>query len=298
VSIASVTIAFNPEPAFLLRQLEALAAQVDAAIIVDNGSSPPVAQLLPGSMEHVRIVRLPANEGVAHGFNVGIAQARAGGAECVLLLDQDSVPADGMVRLLERALDEHLARGERVAAVGPRICDPRDRVDLPFVQLGWLRNRHRRARYDGEVIACDFLISSGALVPLQALDGLGAFEDDLFIDNVDLEWCCRARSRGYSLYGVTGAVLEHRLGDGRRRVPGGGHIIVHPPERLYYMTRNRFLLYRREYMPLKWKVKDALRALAKFAATMLWVPPRGEYARMTWRAVRDAMAGRAGKLPG
>ncbi|HZZ94227.1 MAG TPA: glycosyltransferase family 2 protein [Usitatibacter sp.] len=298
MTTASITIAFNPEPAFLLRQLEALAAQVDVAIIVDNGSTPPVAQLPTAATDRVRIVRLASNEGVARGFNVGIEEARRAGADRVLLLDQDSVPAAGMVDMLHQTLDQHLARGERVAAVGPRISDPRDRGDLPFVRLGWFRNRHLRARYEGEVIPCDFLISSGALLPLAALAQLGAFEDDLFIDNVDLEWCCRARSRGYSLYGVTAAVLEHRLGDGRRRVPGGAQIVVHSPDRIYYMTRNRFLLYRREYMPLKWKLKDALRAVAKFAATMLWVAPRAEYARMTWRAVRDAVAGRTGKLPG
>jgi len=296
MSTASITIAFNPDLDFLLRQLQALASQVRVAIVVDNGSVPPLAQMLPEHMDRVRIIRLPSNEGVAHGFNIGIAEARAQGADRVLLLDQDSVPGDGMVALLSEALDERRANGEKVAAVGPRIRDPRDRAELPFVRLGWLHNRHMRPRHDGELISCDFLISSGALVPLDALERLGCFEDALFIDSVDLEWCCRARARGYSLYGVTGATLEHRLGEGRRRIPGGGHIIVHPPERLYYMTRNRFLLYRRGYMPLKWKLKDALRALAKFAATMLWVPPRSQYARMTWRAVRDAVAGRTGKL--
>ena len=297
MTIASVTIAFNPDPAFLIRQIRALATQVDEAIIVDNGSTPPVTQLLPQGIDHVRIVRLDENKGVARGFNIGMEKAGAAGADRVLLLDQDSVPYDGMVALLTQALDARRALGERVAAVGPRVCDPRDRQELPFVQLGWLRNRHVRARQPAEVIPCDFLISSGALVPLEAVARLGPFEDDLFIDSVDLEWSCRARSQGFSLYGIPDARLEHRLGDARRKVPGG-HIIVHPPERLYYMTRNRFLLYRRGYIPLKWKVKDALRALAKFAATMLWVPPRAQYARMTWRALRDAFAGRMGKLPG
>ena len=71
---------------------------------------------------------------------------------------------------------------------------------------------------------------------------------------------------------------------------------MHSPERLYYMTRNRVLLYRRAYMPLKWKVKDPLRGVAKFAATILFVPPRIEYARMTWRGLTDALQRRGGKL--
>jgi rhamnosyltransferase len=66
--------------------------------------------------------------------------------------------------------------------------------------------------------------------------------------------------------------------------------------RLYYMTRNRILLYQRAYVPLKWKLKDFLRVLAKFAATMLFVSPRREYARMSYWAVRDALARRGGKF--
>jgi rhamnosyltransferase len=72
---------------------------------------------------------------------------------------------------------------------------------------------------------------------------------------------------------------------------------VHSPERIYYMTRNRLLLYQRAYMPLKWKLKDLLRFLAKFAATVLLVRPRRENARMTLWAIRDALAGRGGRCP-
>ena len=62
------------------------------------------------------------------------------------------------------------------------------------------------------------------------------------------------------------------------------------------MTRNRFLLYRRPYMPLKWKLKDVLRWLGKFSATLLLIAPRGQYLRMSLKAIRDAISGRAGKL--
>ena len=91
-------------------------------------------------------------------------------------------------------------------------------------------------------------------------------------------------------------MLDHQLGDRRHAVTGTLELVVHSPQRIYYMTRNRFLLYRRPYIPLKWKLKDLLRWLSKFAATMLLLAPRGEYARMTWRGIRDAAAGRGGRL--
>ena len=294
VRVASVTVALDPDLDRLAQQLRALERQVDDRVVVDNGSREPIGAPLSAAGLRCRVVRLDTNQGIARGFNVGIEAAASMGATHVLLLDHDSIPSPGMVLILREALNK--GRDKKVAAVGPRIHDPRDHRELPFVQLGWLRNRHLRPRRGGQLTPCDFLISSGSLLPLDAYRKVGPFDESLFVDNVDLEWCMRARARGYSLYGAGSAELEHQLGDTRLPVGRRAKLIVHSPERLYYMTRNRLLLYRRPYMPLKWKVKDPLRMVAKFAATMLFVAPRREYARMTWRGMRDAMRMRGGKL--
>jgi rhamnosyltransferase len=305
--ISSITVAFNPGASRLAQQLAALAGQVNEIVVVDNGSQPSIDTLFarhaPNHLEFrepaLRVVTLRENEGIARGLNVGIDAARASGAEFVLLLDHDSVPARDMVELMVAAYrrEEAQAGAARIAAMGPRVKDFRDAREYPFIRLGWLRNHHLRCGDAGDdVVECDFLISSGTLLPVASFDAIGPFEEDLFIDSVDREWCFRARAGGFVLKGVCAAQLDHRLGDHRRSVAGGIELIVHSPERLYYMTRNRMLLYQRAYVPLKWKLKDFLRVLAKFAATLALVAPRAEYARMTFRAIRDALARRGGKL--
>lgn len=297
-TVSSITVAFNPNPQRLAEQVRALQGEVDDIVIVDNGSERAVAQLPDLAGLPIRVLALAENTGVAHGFNAGVAAARQRGAQYVLLLDDDSVPTAGMVdELLGACHDRSLDAGAPVAAVGPRVQDSRDSHDYPFIRLGWTHNRHVRCgSTPGELIACDFLISSGSLVPMKSFAAVGEFDEDLFIDSVDFEWCCRARSRGLVLYGVCAARLDHRLGDRRHTVFNAFDLVVHSPERIYYMTRNRFLLYRRPYMPLKWKLKDMLRWAAKFCVTVLLIPPRMEYARMTLLAIRDAFAGRSGKL--
>ncbi len=286
---------FNPDPVRLARQVQSLRSQVDEILIVDNGSTVP-----PGAIaesEGVRMIALAENVGVASGFNIGMREARATGAEFALLLDHDSVPLEGMVaKLLEGYRKAQKSCTGPIAAVGPRVVDPRERSDYPFIRLGWMRNDHVRCdrAVDG-VVECDFLITSGSLVAVEHLEDVGELDDSLFIDSVDFEWCCRARARGFHLVGVCDARLDHRLGDDRRRVVGGLALVVHSPQRLYYMTRNRMLLYRRSYVPLKWKLKDVLRLGAKFAATMALLPPRRAYARMTWHAICDGLAGRGGR---
>jgi rhamnosyltransferase len=303
--VVSVTVAFNPDRARLAEQLRALQGQVDEILVLDNASEQRVEEALDGLLEEhhgtpLKFITLDRNEGVARGFNIGARHASGSGARFVLLLDDDSVPAPDMVaRLLEGYRQGvALAGASAVAAVGPRVNDPRDPREYPFIRLGWFHNRRLRCGGTRGVVSCDFLISSGSLVALDAVQRVGEFDEALFIDSVDLEWCCRARSRDFALYGVCAASLDHRLGDRRRVFLGFIQLVVHSPVRIYYMTRNRFLLYRRPYMPLKWKLKDFIRAAAKFTATMLFVAPRLEYAHMTLRAIRDAAMRRGGELGG
>jgi L-rhamnosyltransferase len=307
MGVASVTVTFNPDPMRLAEQLVALRNQVSQIIIVDNGSAPSAKSIcmqpeilgLIGKNTQISFLELQENHGLAHGFNIGVARSRERGAKFVLLLDQDSVPAHDMVRTLfagfERAIEEK--PGNTIAAVGPRVTDVRDAVSYPFVRLGWFRNKHVRCSNGKKsIVDCDFLISSGSLISAEAIDRVGGFDETLFIDSVDLEWCCRARAARLSLYGVCEAQLNHRLGDNRLAPLKRLNVIVHAPSRIYYMTRNRILLYRRPYVPLSWKIKDVLRMIAKFTALMLFVSPRLTYLKMTALAIRDGIANRGGRL--
>jgi rhamnosyltransferase len=298
--VASITVAFHPDPARLAAQVAALRGQVDDIVIVDNASTGAAAEAVQALKSNgapaLRVISLADNLGVALGFNEGIQAAARRGCDYILLLDHDSIPAPGMVAALLAAHREAAARGP-VAAVGPRVRDTRDRHEYPFIRLGWMHNARVRCEAGASLVACDFLISSGSLISMEAYRAIGAFDADLFIDFVDLEWCCRARAMGYSLYGACAAHLDHELGDEPRTVLGGVRILVYSPERLYYMTRNRMLLWRRAHMPLRWKVKDVPRGVVKVATALLFARPRREYLRMTLAALRDAAAGAGGARP-
>jgi rhamnosyltransferase len=102
-------------------------------------------------------------------------------------------------------------------------------------------------------VECDFVISSGSLVPIEVLEHVGGMEEALFIDQVDTEWCLRARSMGYRVFGVCAAVLEHRLGEGVRWFWLGRwrRVFRQKPFRYYYIFRNTLVLFRRGYFEPK-----------------------------------------------
>lgn len=279
-SVCAVAVTWHPDIARLDAMLRAVTPQVGAFALVDNASGDPALAAM--AARHPRTTLLPqaANLGLAAAFNAGIAWARRHGFRHVLLLDQDSLPDAAMVAELLQALDA-LSVQMKVAAVGPRFRDMEEPHDAPFVRIGFPFNRKLHCDDAcAETVRCDFLISSGCLIPLDVLDAVGGMDETLFIDNVDLEWCFRARAAGYALYGVCAARMRHRLGDSRRRLPGIPRgVIVHGPRRLFFIMRNRLLLYRRSSTPRAWIAQDIPRAFVKFLLFAVFIGPRRRHAR-------------------
>jgi rhamnosyltransferase len=119
----------------------------------------------------------------------------------------------------------------------------------------------------------------------------------LFIDNVDLEGGFRAKAQGYRLYGVCAATMRHQLGDGRRGLPFGGQVVVHGPLRLYYMMRNRLLLYRMPHTPRMWIAQDVPRVLVKLFLFGVLIGPRLRNLQCMLRGLWDGLRGRYGACP-
>ncbi len=296
ITTHAVIVTYRPDVPSLQAQLAHLQPQVSSIVIIDNTSDETARQQLRDLAKRFSadLVENPKNLGVAAALNQGIDHARRQGASHVLLMDQDSLPAADMVAALYTALGRISAQ-QAVGAVGPVAVDLRDDAPAPFVRIGFPLNRKMPAT-PGQTIQSDFLITSGSLVPLAVIDAVGGMDEGLFIDNVDLEWSFRATRAGYALHGVGDARMGHRIGDEVRRLPLGASF-VHSPVRLYYMMRNRILLYRRAATPAVWIAQDVPRALLKLVRFSLLVSPRRANARAMLAGVRDGLLGRTGAKP-
>jgi rhamnosyltransferase len=298
-TVCAVIVSYQPELAALVSLLDAITPQVGAVVLVDNASEGGWQQPLGETMSArgSALLSQSVNMGLAVAQNIGIDWVRAHGYRQVLLLDQDSEPEDGMVVALLDAL-QTLSATHRVAAVGPRFHDRREGRHAPFIRIGFPLNHKLWCTNAEQAIACDFLISSGMLIPLDVLDQVGPMDAGLFIDNIDLEWGFRARARGFALFGVCAAMMHHRLGDDRRRLPWGlGQVVVHGPSRLYYMMRNRVRLYRMRHTPRVWIAQDLPRVLVKLFLFAVLIGPRRRNLRCMLRGLRDGLRGREGACP-
>ena len=296
--MCAVVVTYHPDGQRLAEVLRSLRNQVDDVVVVDNGSPALGEETLRSLFAGLRVHHLHANKGLAYAQNRGIALARAAGASHVLLLDQDSVPLPGMAQALLNALHGLQRNGMPVACVGPRLkLAPSDHASR-FRRLGWLGPRSAGGAAPGASAECDFLISSGSLVPVAVLDEVGAMEEALFIDQVDTEWCCRARSLGYRVFGVWDAVLDHRVGESVHWIWLGRwrRLFAQKPVRYYYIFRNTLLILRRRYVEAKF-VPFHLAWLAAMLLVFGIFDRRPEVLGMMLKGIAHAALGLSGELP-
>ncbi|MCC7136123.1 MAG: glycosyltransferase family 2 protein [Nitrosomonas sp.] len=238
--IVPIVVTYNPAGSTLIANLAALLSQVQQVVVVDNDSVCDVADIIKcldqAQYNRVNLIKLQYNSGLGHAFNIGIAQARELSAAFVLLMDQDSIPQSDMVKKLHDAYVHLQNQGILVAAVGPRYQNPISGQLSNFVRANQYRLTQVLCHEDGnDYPRADFLISSGMFIAIQTLDKVGDMDTTLFIDHIDTDWCYRAQSRGYSVYGVCDALMQHTLGDKQSRFWWGRwrNIPFHQPFRYY-----------------------------------------------------------------
>ena len=223
--VAAVFVTFHPDEDFAGR-LAATLEQVDHVYVVDN--TPDGARLPSGPFE---VICNRRNLGIATALNQGAQRSGSDGYRYVLMMDQDSAPRPGMVADLRAAL----RRWPTPAAIAsPRHLEP----DLPQSDIP--------TAAQGEARSMLATMTAGSLLDLRAYAVLGPFRDDLFIDQVDHEYCLRAHRGGYDVIQVEGALVEHKLGERSVHEVAGLSVATsnHSPLRRYYITRNRLTVAR------------------------------------------------------
>ena len=173
------------------------------------------------------------NLGIAAAFNLGIRWAESKGYQYVMLFDQDSRVTGGFVKTMAEFYSTS-PRRSKMAVLAPSYMDSRLNISLPSLPA-----------QDGSL---QIAMTSGSLMPIRIFQERGLFEESLFIDYVDYEYCLRVRSAGYLIEECREAVLLHAPGDPQTYL-FLGFISLRTPNysafRRYYIARNMVWLLRK-----------------------------------------------------
>ena len=223
-SIIAGVVTYNPRITLLQKNLSALRELVDRVIVVDNGSvNLTDIKKIIGGIGSISLIENQRNLGIARALNEIMETAIEYEYSWVLTMDQDSVDPTNLVSEYVKYLDSS------VGMLCPIIFD-RNKNQLPTTYLG-----------THEVKEC---ITSGSLVNVSAWQKVNGFDEKLFIDGVDFDFCERIKKTNYRILEVGTVVLSHAIGNITMRKFFFWDVAVknHSAFRKYYIARNTIYL--------------------------------------------------------
>jgi len=198
-------------------------------VIVDNGSQDGTIQMLRQeyigqSQFPIKLITNKKNQGVTKARNQIIKAARG---EFILMLDVDTLVLPGALDVLV----ETMAAYPKAAVVGPKLVYRNGQLQLSCrrfpsplniviegtVLRNWFPHSHFVKEYTMEdwdhatVGEVDWVYGAAMLIRRQYLYDIGLFDEKFFYLYEDIDFCFRAKKKGYTVIYVPQAVIVHFL---------------------------------------------------------------------------------------
>jgi GT2 family glycosyltransferase len=175
------------------------------------------------------------NLGFAEGCNVGIRQAMRSGSAYVWLLNNDTLVDGQSLAVLVRAAETD----NKIGMTGSKICCYDDPTVISGVgmKINWIRGEtypigwHERdtGQFNNH---CDVdgLEGCSLLIKKRVCEEVGLMDKEYFLYAEEIDWCVRARQKGFRCVVVPESIVFHKVG-----ASSGGN---YRPIFSYYNTRN------------------------------------------------------------
>ena len=152
--------------------------------------------------------------------------------EYVLSLDDDVfLPCDSL-----KILVKYLQGDSNAGIIGPRTVYDMKPNEIAhgagFVNL-WA------GRYNdidtGRLVECDYVIGCCMLIKKDVILDLKGFDRDYYTSHGEVDFCLRAKKKGYKIFYDPGVIVRHNIARGGTKTL----------ERIYYLYRNKLLVIRK-----------------------------------------------------
>ncbi|MEA3460063.1 MAG: glycosyltransferase family 2 protein [Chloroflexota bacterium] len=271
-------------------------------IVIDNASSDGSVEMVRDKFPQVHLIANSENLGFTGGNNQGIAESQG---RYILLLNPDTeVFGDALATMVDY-MDAH----PQVGALGPMLLNPDGSVQssrrrFPTLATALLESTifqwwfpHNWAvchyylldRPDDEVQEVDWVTGACILLKREALDEVGPLDEDLFMYSEELDWCRRAKERGWRVVYLPTARVIHHGGKSSEQVMPFRHI---------QFQRSK-IRYFRKYHGCLWAWILRLFLLAMYAylltiESLKWLvghkrPLRAKRVRAYWQVLRSGL---------
>ncbi len=178
-------------------------------VVIDNASTDGSAEFIESNYPTVKVIRHNHNYGYAFGYNLVIDAIQN---EHIVLLNNDVFVKPNWLKELMLYIDK-----EDVAAVAPtmKFFHDKNRINAAggncdIYGVGWNRGNGEIDTGQYNKVQEVFYGNGGALlVKKRVWRKVGPFDERYFLYGEDLDWCWRARLRGYKIIYVPNAEVYH-----------------------------------------------------------------------------------------
>jgi N-acetylglucosaminyl-diphospho-decaprenol L-rhamnosyltransferase len=256
VNCSVLIVSFNTRE-IVLEAIGSVASLPQAeTIVIDNASHDGSATAIAERFPSVRLIRSATNLGFAGGVNRAAAEARH---DTLLVLNSDARLEPGALDLMLDLLE----RQPRAALVAPamRYADGRPQP-AAFAFPGLLQvaldlypiDRLMDSRVNGRVRASqpcqvDHPLGACMLIRRAAWDDVGPLDEGYFMYVEEVDWCRRARARGWQIWHHPHARVVHH---------GGASTSQQPESMFAQLWRSRLRYYSRFHGPAYNRLVHAL----------------------------------------
>lgn len=279
IKIAGVTVAFFPDEK-VLANIATYCEKPHVLYIYDNtGKESESLKSFANKFSHVVYIYNGTNKGIAWCLNDAAKKALESGCTWLLTMDQDS-------SFSNNSLDSFIGRLNENDHFNTAILSPYHVTRFSRISEGGLKKTK-------------ITMTSGNLVNLKIHKDLAGFEEKLFIDGVDWDYCLKAGKCGYDVWIDHDCHLNHQLGAVTFHEILFWRVVVqnYSAIRRYYITRNKLYIFAkhvRSYpiLCMRWIVT----VLLDWAKILLFEEDKSGKSIAIIKAFRDASIGRFGKL--
>ena len=266
--IAAVIVCYNPSIERLQQSIKTIYKQVDQIFIIDNHSS-NINEYEKVIDSKINIIKLDENKGIAYALNAGLMYCKKSNYLWMLTLDQDSILNSNSLDLLYRSAIKDIT-----AIIAPRVID----IKAP----------------DKDINKGLTVITSGCLTNIEIAIKCGGYNNEMFIDYVDHEFCLRLLTKGYKIIKNYDAILYHEIGNisQHKFLCFTFGTTNHPPYRHYYLFRNKIFIYKTyiKYFP-KWIFNDIILSFKSLVLIFAFEKERKKNIKFIFWGIKDGLCG-------
>ena len=273
MKIAVGVVLYNPDVKKIKLIIKEYYEKVNYFFFVDNflKNINELEKNIRNMSDKIIIIKNTENQGIAKALNQLLKISYEKDINYLLTLDQDSFIEYNHINNMKKYINDN------IAIVCPEIID-----------LNKKKNKYLKNEYE-QVNRC---ITSGSLMNLNVCRKIGYFDEKMFIDYVDFDYCKRITLKGYKILKIKDCFLKHEIG--KRTIKKFFGVYVYPTnhssKRVYFYFRNihYYCLKFKNKMTYKEKIYEIIRIMWKYISIILYEKDKKEKIKNANKGFLDA----------